>query len=154
MMILTSLAYAAGARPVEARQALLAALALAQPEGYQRLFLDEGAAMAALLRANESHIRGQLSSSYAQALLGAFAQEPIAPMAQLPALPVVLDEPLSPHEQRVFRLLAAGLSNPEIAQQLIVSVNTVKTQVQSIYRKLNITSRTEARLAARQLKLV
>jgi LuxR family maltose regulon positive regulatory protein len=54
----------------------------------------------------------------------------------------------------VLRLLAAGRSNPEIAQELIVSVNTVKTQVQSIYRKLNVKNRWEAREAARQLKLL
>ena len=61
-------------------------------------------------------------------------------------------EALSPQEQRVLQLLAAGLSNPEIAQELIVSVNTVKTQVQSIYRKLNLTSRSQARRAAQNLR--
>ena len=54
----------------------------------------------------------------------------------------------------MLRLLAAGRSNPEIAQELIVPVNTVKTQVQSIYRKLNVRSRWEAREAAHQLKLL
>jgi len=68
--------------------------------------------------------------------------------------PALLVEPLSPQEQRVLRLLAAGRSNPEIAQELVVSVNTVKTQVQSIYRKLNVNSRWEAREAARHLKLL
>lgn len=63
-------------------------------------------------------------------------------------------EPLSVQERRVLRLLAAGRSNPEIAQELVVSVNTVKTQTQSIYRKLNVNSRKEAREAARQLKLL
>ena len=65
-----------------------------------------------------------------------------------------LIEPLSPQEQRVLRLLAAGLSNPEMAQELVVSVNTIKTQVQSIYRKLGVTSRKEARATARRLDLV
>jgi LuxR family maltose regulon positive regulatory protein len=62
-------------------------------------------------------------------------------------------EPLSPQEQRVLRLLAAGLSNPEIAHELVVSVNTVKTHLQRIYQKLNVTSRSEARAAARYLHL-
>ena len=53
----------------------------------------------------------------------------------------------------MLRLLAAGRSNPEIAQELVVSVNTVKTQVQSIYRKLNVKSRWEAAEAARSLDL-
>ena len=65
-----------------------------------------------------------------------------------------LVEPLSPQEQRVLRLLAAGLSNPEIAQELVVSINTIKTHVKSIYRKLNVTSREEARDAARHLNLL
>jgi LuxR family maltose regulon positive regulatory protein len=69
-------------------------------------------------------------------------------------VPGLLFEPLSTQEVRVLRLLAAGLSNPEIARELIVSVNTVKTQVQSIYRKLNVTGRREARERARVLKLV
>jgi LuxR family maltose regulon positive regulatory protein len=63
-------------------------------------------------------------------------------------------EPLSAQEQRVLRLLAAGLSNPDIARELVVSPNTIKTQVQSIYRKLNVNSRDEAAELARQLKLV
>lgn len=63
-------------------------------------------------------------------------------------------EPLSPQEIRVLRLMAEGRSNPEIAEALVVSVNTIKTQVQSIYRKLNINSRKEARDVARELDLV
>ena len=72
----------------------------------------------------------------------------------LQTTPALLIEPLSPQEQRVLRLLAAGRSNPEIAQELVVSVNTVKTQLQSIYRKLNVKSRWEAGEAARRLKLL
>jgi LuxR family maltose regulon positive regulatory protein len=64
-----------------------------------------------------------------------------------------LIEPLSEQEQRVLRLLAAGLSNPEIAEQLVISVNTVKTHVKNIYAKLNVNNREDARQAARQLKL-
>ena len=70
------------------------------------------------------------------------------------AASALLIEPLSAQEQRVLRLLAAGRSNPEIAQELVVSVNTVKTQAQSIYRKLNVKSRMEAGEAARRLKLL
>ena len=70
------------------------------------------------------------------------------------AASALLIEPLSAQEQRVLRLLAAGRSNPEIAQELVVSVNTVKTQAQSIYRKLNVKSRVEAGEAARRLKLL
>ncbi len=65
----------------------------------------------------------------------------------------LLVEPLSAQEIRVLRLVAAGRSNPEIARELVVSVNTIKTQVQSIYRKLNVNTRDEAREAARELDL-
>jgi LuxR family maltose regulon positive regulatory protein len=63
-------------------------------------------------------------------------------------------EPLSEQEQRILRLLGAGLTNPEIAQELVVSLNTVKTHVKSIYRKLNVSGRREARQVARLLNLL
>jgi LuxR family maltose regulon positive regulatory protein len=63
-------------------------------------------------------------------------------------------EALSQQELRVLRLLVAGLSNADIAQELVVSNNTVKTHVKSIYRKLNVKSRDEARELARELKLL
>ena len=65
-----------------------------------------------------------------------------------------LSEPLSPQELRVLRLLVAGRSNPEIASALVVSVNTVKTHLQSMYRKLGVTNRVEASAAARNLHLL
>ena len=70
------------------------------------------------------------------------------------ATALVFVEPLSQQEIRVLRLLVAGLSNGEIASELVVSTNTVKTHVKSIYRKLNIRSRQEARLVANELKLL
>ncbi|MGH2522525.1 MAG: response regulator transcription factor, partial [Anaerolineales bacterium] len=75
------------------------------------------------------------------------------PASALPASSPLL-EPLSPQERRVLRLLAAGLSNPEIARELAVSPNTIKTQVKSIYRKLNVNTREEAREVARELNLL
>jgi LuxR family transcriptional regulator, maltose regulon positive regulatory protein len=66
----------------------------------------------------------------------------------------VLAEPLSPQEQRVLRLLAAGRSNPQIAAELIISVNTVKDHVKRLYRKLGINNRLQAGLMAQQLQLV
>ena len=85
-------------------------------------------------------------------LLRAFARhqlEQVAPAAAGSPASARLIEPLSPQEQRVLRLLVAGFSNPEIAEAMVVSNNTVKTQVQSIYRKLGVSSRKEAREAVR-----
>ena len=62
-------------------------------------------------------------------------------------------EPLSRQEQRVLHLLVAELSYPEIARELVVSINTVKTQINSIYRKLNVHSRREARAMVQHLHL-
>jgi LuxR family transcriptional regulator, maltose regulon positive regulatory protein len=137
-----------------ARQKLREALTLAQAEGYRRLFLDEGEAMATLLRTVLLDLREEPLVTYAQNLLRAFPQIRVGQGGSPPEVSALLIEPLSGQEQRVLRLLAAGRSNPEIAQELIVSVNTVKTQVQSIYRKLNVKSRMEAGEAARRLKLL
>jgi LuxR family maltose regulon positive regulatory protein len=83
----------------------------------------------------------------------AFASEPGQPPLSPPASSSLL-EPLSPQELRVLYLLTAGHSNPEIARELVVSVNTVRTQVQSIYRKLGVNNRVAASEAARSLRLL
>ncbi len=142
----------AGRNPPQAKQWLGEALRLAQPEGFQRLFLDEGETLALLLRTTLLDLRDANLAAYAQGLLHALI--PGAPEASSAEGMAVLIEPLSAHEQRVLRLLAAGMSNPDIARELVVSVNTVKTQLQSIYRKLNVNSRAEARAAARLLNLL
>ena len=92
--------------------------------------------------------------TYLQTILQAFAREQKRPVAPPVPFPSPLIEPLSSQEQRVLRLLVAGRTNPEIARELIVSVNTIRTQVQSIYRKLNVHNRFEASDIARQLQLL
>jgi LuxR family maltose regulon positive regulatory protein len=157
IQVVTALAYFSHKHLLQARETLREALALAQIEGYQRLFLDEGEAMATLLRSVLPEVKEEPLLTYVRTLLLNFAQERRERSGQSAsplALPGLLIEPISPQEQRVLRLLAAGRSNPEIAQELVVSVNTVKTQVQSIYRKLNVNSRWEAREVARHLKLL
>ena len=138
----------------QARHSLGEALTLARSEGYRRLFLDEGERLATLLRAVLLDIREEAPTAYVRSLLLDFAALQTKQDDSPPPSPALLFEPLSPQEQRVLRLLTAGRSNPEIAQELIVSVNTVKTQVQSIFRKLNVKNRWEAREAARRLKLL
>src|SRR5260370_9032313 len=97
--------------------------------------------MATLLRAVLLDIRGEALVTYAQNLLRAFPQVRAGRGASSLAASALLIEPLSAQEQRVLRLLAAGRSNPEIAQPLVVSVNTVKTHAQTIYRTLNVNTR-------------
>ncbi len=130
---------------------LMAALALAQPEGYRRIFLDEGHPLARLLQSALSHIEDESLAIYARALLYEFAQEGARQAALLPASSDLVIEPLSEQEQRVLRLLAAGRTNPDIAGELVISINTVKTHVKNIYGKLGVNSREQARQAARQM---
>jgi LuxR family transcriptional regulator, maltose regulon positive regulatory protein len=152
--VLQSLAYAASSRPVQARQALKEALILAQPEGFQRLFLEKGEQLFTLLRTVFLDLREEPHVRYARGLLLAFASLKGEPQDAPHAASVLLLEPLTEAEQRVLDLLVRGHTNPEIAAALVVSINTVKTQVQSIYRKLDVKNRWEAKEAARRLDLL
>lgn len=159
ILILTALVYARRRQPAQARQTLCEALILAQPEGYQRLFLDEGEPLAALLRALLPDVKEPSLAAYGQTLLRAFAagQTGAAGQSQVqnPKAKIQnLIEPLSERELEVLRLLYADLSGPAIAAALIVSVNTVKTHIKHIYGKLNARSRYEAIERAKQLNLL
>jgi LuxR family transcriptional regulator, maltose regulon positive regulatory protein len=151
ILLLMAQAHAYEQRVQEAKQALTEALALAHPAGYQRLFLDEGEKVASLLKTVLPDIRGTPLATYIRSLLRAFAHERSASTS---ATTPALIEPLSPQERRVLRLLVAGRSNPEIARELVVSINTVKAQVKSIYCKLDVGSRLEASDVARHLRLL
>jgi LuxR family maltose regulon positive regulatory protein len=151
ILCVQALAYRAQGDQSQAEQRLVRALALARPGGLRRVFLDEGEAVARLIAAAAPRLDRRPLAAYAAGLLRDLAPIPAA-AGRLNASPLL--EPLSPQERRVLRLLAAGLSNPEIAEELIVSINTVKTQVQSIYRKLDVHSREEAAEAARELNLL
>lgn len=145
---LLALAESASEREASARRRMRAVLIQAYPEGYQRLFLDEGPSMAQLLQRVAPSLRELPEKAYLQHLLQATS---IARTQIPPAQPL---EALSPHELRVLRLLATGASAPQIAQQLIVSVATVRTQIQSVYRKLQVNNRVAAIEAARHFQLL
>jgi LuxR family maltose regulon positive regulatory protein len=119
------------------------ALRLAAPEGYVRAFLDEEPALAQLL----SHVR-HVAPEFVDKLLVAFGLSP--PYSHTPALV----EPLSERELEVLRLLATDLSAPEIADELIVAVSTVRSHIKHIYGKLDAHSRYEAVERARALGLL
>ena len=124
------------------------ALTLAEPEGYVRVFLDEGPPMAALLRAAEQ--QGVARDHVRRLVAGAGDPGPSVPG---PSLPVQrgLVEPLSRRELEVLRLLRTDLSGPDIARELIVSLNTMRSHTKSIYTKLGVNSRREAVRRAEQL---
>ncbi|GHO62137.1 hypothetical protein KSC_010290 [Ktedonobacter sp. SOSP1-52] len=147
-LTLLALAHAAGREDErslpDARRLLLLVLEKAHTEGYQRLFLDKGEPMCLLLRATMRDISSDALLSYTRELIQHFPSSDSKPGAEL----------LSPQELRVLRLLAAGRSRPEIANELIVSVNTIKTQIRSIYNKLNVSSRKDAYDAAKRLHLL
>ena len=126
------------------------ALALAEPEGFVRTFVDEGPAMEKLLRQAAS--RG-LALDYINRLLDAFRQ---APFSAQPATNGVRtpSEPLTERELEVVRLIAAGLTNREIAEELVVVLGTVKAHINSIYRKLDVSNRVQAVSRARELNLL
>ena len=147
-----------------ARHELGRALLLALPAGSLRVFLDEGPALRPLLTAQPARGAGRdgwLAAIVAR-LLAALAPKPERPPAEAGGAPLAagdraaqgLDEPLTPRELEVLRLLAAGLSSSEIAERLVVSVNTVKTQLKSVYGKLDAHSRSAALARARALGLL
>jgi len=121
------------------------ALTLAEPEGYVRIFVDEGPPMAALLREVAKH---DIAPNYVNQLLSAFGKaEGTRPVAQL------LIEPLSERELEVLRLLGTELNGPEIARELTVSPNTFRTHTKNIYNKLEVNNRRAAVRRAEELNL-
>jgi LuxR family transcriptional regulator, maltose regulon positive regulatory protein len=154
IQLLQALAFAARKQVQEARQHLLRVLTQTHTEGFLRLFLDEGEKMAALLHTLIPQIHKQALLTYARSILHAFAQERGETEAPAALSPRHINEPLSPQELRVLRLLVAGRSNREIAAEQVVSINTIRTQVRSIYNKLGVNNRVGASEMARQLHLL
>ncbi len=144
------------------------ALSLAAPADYVRVFVDEGAPMAALLAQSlgvrkwgvGDGTRGQDVQAYASRLLAVLEAEGIEPGADRhlphsePRVLTLAGEVLTERELQVLRLLAAGRSNKAIADELIIAVGTVKRHVNSIMSKLQVQSRLEAVAHARELQMV
>ena len=126
--------------------ALERALTLAEPEGYVRLFVDEGRPMAALL---EAAAKQRIAPTYVHRLRTAFGTA-----ADRTPVTQALIEPLSDRERDVLRLLGTDLTGPEIARGLIVSLSTMRTHTQNIYGKLGVTNRRAAVRRARELDLL
>jgi LuxR family maltose regulon positive regulatory protein len=151
-LCLEALAHYANFDLTQATKVLSEALSIGQAKELRRVFLDEGQRMAALILAILPALPSRTLSLFATTLLHAFPPEAIAHLTATDS--GVKIEALSPQEIRVLRLLVTGLSNADIARELVVSQNTVKTHVKSIYRKLNVKSRDEAREVTRELRLL
>ena len=127
----------------EAVRTLARTLLLAEPEGFVRIFILEGQPMAALLRTTGT--QGH-SPDYVKRLLAAFGEN-------LTPQETIID-PLSERELEVLQMIAEGLTNVEIASKMIIAQSTVKTHINRIYRKLDVDTRTQAVVRARQLKIL
>ena len=129
------------------------ALALAEPEGYRQVFLDEGEPMARLLY--QAIARGY-SPTYTKKILAAFTpnSSPAGVLIDKESRAESLLEPLSEREREVLALIAAGLSNREISMRLHITLSTVKGHTANIYGKLGVKSRTQAISEATRLGIL
>ncbi len=151
ILVLRALALEAHGDRTSALSTLEQALVLAAPEGYIRLFVDEGPPMLALLR--QAYTRS-IVSDYVATLLNAFGEQHAPTIPPPYPRPDALVEPLTEREREVLRLLLEGASNREIAHRLVLSVNTVKRHVYNLCGKLGVQSRTQAIVRARNLNLL
>lgn len=148
ILVVRSLAHQIAGDLPAAIAALARALARAEPEGYVRVFVDEGVAVAALLEKMQN--AGGVMKAYVGALLTAFERQAGHPTSRLPP---PLTEPLSVREREVLRLLQTDMGGPEIARALVVSLNTLRTHTRNIYAKLGVSSRRAAVRRAEELGL-
>jgi LuxR family maltose regulon positive regulatory protein len=130
------------------------ALSLAEPGGFIMIFVSKGNHVAELLeeilkvkKRDHDPAKAGFSLSYAQKIRSAF--KAVKP----PKIEGLMD-PISERELEVLQLIAAGLSNREIADKLFISLNTVKTHTKNLNSKLDVKSRTQAVARAKELGLL
>jgi LuxR family maltose regulon positive regulatory protein len=152
ILVLQALAFKVQGNVSQALASMERALALAEPEGYVRIFVDEGEPMRLLIE-KQARNRDHPLTGYADKLLAAFTQ----PVASLISATIHqksdMIEPLSNRELEVLKLLRSELSGPEIAGQLIVSLNTLRTHTKNIFNKLGVNNRRAAIRRAEELDL-
>ncbi|MEZ4644830.1 MAG: LuxR C-terminal-related transcriptional regulator [Chloroflexota bacterium] len=150
ILVQQAMAYAARDSIAEALVPLAQALTLAEPEGYVRIFVDNGPPMAKLLQRMPAE-SGRVKE-YIRVLLAALGVPQNMHQSAVSAQPLL--EPLSERELEVLQLVAAGLSNREIAERLFLALSTIKGHNRVIYDKLQVSRRTEAVVRARELGLL
>jgi LuxR family maltose regulon positive regulatory protein len=151
ILIVQALALHAQGDWTSALSMLERALVLAMPEGYIRVFVDEGPSMQALLR--QAYTRSKVPG-YVSTLLSVFGEQHASDLPLPAAEPASILGLLTEREREVLRLLLEGASNREIAYRLVLSVNTVKRHVYNLSGKLGVQSRAQAIIRARDLHLV
>ena len=159
LMTIQALALQALGQIEDALAVINRCLALAEPEGYVRIFVERGAPMVKLLKIALS--RG-IATDYINKLLPAFNPPVMAREFEAPGLPEArskfqnadLIEPLSEREIEVLHLLDSALTSEEIGSELYVSVNTIRTHIRNIYSKLDVHGRIEAIQKAKQFGLI
>lgn len=149
ILLLHALAFQARGSFTDAFAALERALALAEPRGYVRMFVNEGTPMVQLLERMKT--TSERMKAYLHRLLAAFGEQDAVHASS--AMPHTLLEPLSQRELEVLKLLRSELSGPEIAQQLIVSLHTLRTHTNNIFNKLGVNNRRAAVRRAEELAL-
>jgi LuxR family maltose regulon positive regulatory protein len=153
ILVLEALAHHAMHKCPQALDFLEQALSLAEPEGYIRMFLDEGPPMTQLLR--EARASSKFPGYLAQLLAAGVERKQDSRLATGSKRDSeMFVEPLTERELEVLRLIAEGFSNSQIAQSLTITVGTAKRHVNNIYGKLNVGSRTQAVARARELGLL
>jgi LuxR family maltose regulon positive regulatory protein len=165
ILAVEALAFDARGNETKAIAALGRALSLAEPEGYARTFVDEGESMATLLakllrarRTKRPPSSQDVSAEYVGKLLTGFRRPFESRALSTEADPLRSAHPLpdllSGRELEVLCLVMAGKSNQEIAEQLFVTVDTVKKHLTHIFRKLGVRSRIQAVAQARDMGLI
>ena len=159
-MILEAVALRANGEKDKAVQLLGEALALAEPGGCIRIFVDEGEPMRLLISdfrsriEKQPHNRVHLQSGYVDKLLAAFRQPAAMSQSKIENPQSTMLEPLSQRELEILKLITQGLSNREIGERLFLALDTVKGHNRRIFGKLEVQSRTEAIACARELGLL
>lgn len=153
ILALLALAHAAQGDLPLALVSLERALTIAEPEVYVRIFVDEGEAMRLLIE-KQSRNRDHPLSDYADKLLATFPQPVAAPKSVIIHQKSDMIEPLSERELEVLKLLRSELSGPEIAQRLIVSLHTLRTHTNNIFKKLGVNNRRAAVRRGEELDLL
>jgi LuxR family maltose regulon positive regulatory protein len=126
------------------------ALSLAKPEGFMRVFLDEGEPIQELLKVAGSRLKDETIVRYSRELLAAFVTESTHSLS----VKQQLIDPLSERELEVLRLVAMGKSNQQIADTLFITSGTVKKHLNNIFGKLSVQSRMQCVVRARELNLL